>query len=265
MRPSSSPHQGRPIVAITATTRTTDRVERVRLNDAYVRAAEAAGAIPVIVPPLVNVGEAVRLLDAVDGLLLSGGEDVDPAHYGAPPHPALGPVTPRRDDTEIALAREAQRRRLPTLAICRGVQLVNVAFGGTLVQDLRSQRSTADEHDHDGPRDARVHGVSVDEDSRLHRVLGVPTLAVNSFHHQALDQLGDGLRVSARASDGTIEAVESRDREWWMVGVQWHPEELQQTPEAWDRDLLRAFVDACAAEPGDARGRDVPAPAQLSR
>ena len=235
------------LVAVTATVRVVDGVDRVRLNAAYVRALEGAGLVPLIVPPLADTDAAVRILDAVSGLVLSGGEDVDPSLYGDTPHPALGAVNCSRDVTELALLAAARERNLPTLAICRGIQVVNVGLGGTLVQDIPSQRSDVAEHELDGQRATRVHGVSVEPSSRLARILGSESLDVNSIHHQAVDRLGDAMRVSARADDGVIEGVESDDPDWWMVGVQSHPEELTATPEPWDRRLFDAFADACRA------------------
>ncbi len=236
-----------PLVAITATARMIEGVERVRLNSAYVRALESAGLVPIVVPPFATAGAAVRVLDAVAGLVLSGGEDVDPSRYGATPHADLGPINCARDETELALLARARELGMPTLAICRGIQVVNVGLGGTLVQDLPSERQDIGAHDVDDERDARVHGVQVDPVSRLASILGVQSLAVNSIHHQAVDRLGDAMRISARADDGTIEGIESDDPSWWMVGVQWHPEELTTTPEPWDRRLFGAFAAACRA------------------
>ena len=238
-------HPVSPIVAVTATARLVDGVERVRLNTAYIRAIESVGLVPVVVPPLGDTRAALRILTVVAGLVLTGGEDVDPSRYGAPPHPELGPVNCARDDTEIALLTRARELVVPTLAICRGIQVVNVGLGGTLVQDLPSERQDVALHDLDDERDTRVHGVSIDPTSRLASIVGAQSLGVNSIHHQAVDRLGQAMRISARADDGTIEGVESDDPNWWMVGVQWHPEELTATPEPWDRRLFAAFADAC--------------------
>ena len=236
-----------PLVAVTATARIVEGVERVRLNTAYIRAIESAGLVPVVVPPLADVDAAMRVLDAVAGLVLTGGEDVDPARYGADPHPELGPVNCARDDTELALLARARDLEMPTLAICRGIQVVNVGLGGTLVQDIPSERVDVTLHELDDERATRVHGVRIDPTSRLATIVGTEALAVNSIHHQAVDRLGSSIRISARADDGTIEGVESDDPMWWMVGVQWHPEELTGTPEPWDRQLFAAFADACRA------------------
>jgi putative glutamine amidotransferase len=233
-----------PLVALTATTEIIRGASRVRVNQAYTDALVACGVVPLVVPPIADIGLAARVLDGVVGLVLTGGEDVAPSLFGASPHPATNAPHDPRDACEIALAREARRRGIPTLAICRGIQLVNVAFGGTLIQDIPSELPSALSHDPGGARDQRVHRVCIDRDSALHRIVGAVEIDTNSFHHQALDEVAEGLRVTARTDDGVIEAVESTDPVWWMIGVQWHPEELTHTPEAWDRSLFAAFAEA---------------------
>jgi putative glutamine amidotransferase len=233
-----------PIVAVSATSEIIRDALRVRLNASYTRAVERAGGAPLLVPPLRDAAAVDAMLDRVDALILSGGEDVDPAHYGAQPHPKLGAVHSERDATELALVGAARARGTPTLAICRGIQLLNVALGGTLLQDIPTQRPDAMEHDPGAARDARVHEIVVEPGSRLSAALGATTLSANSFHHQALDRVADGLRVTARAPDGLIEGVEWEGDEWWALGVQWHPEELVEGSERWDRELFAALIRA---------------------
>ncbi len=229
------------IVAITATTKVIDGMSRVRLNEAYVAALTGAGLVPLIVPPLADA-DVDALLGAVSGLVLSGGEDVAPDAYGAadqgsqPPHRL-------RDATEIALARRARELRMPTLAICRGLQVANVALGGTLVQDIPSQVPDAMSHDESDRRRERVHDIAVETQSVMSRALGSTRLSVNTSHHQSLDHVAAGLSVVARAPDGIIEAAEWTGDDWWMLGVQWHPEELVGTPEPWDRNLFASFAE----------------------
>ncbi|HSA55779.1 MAG TPA: gamma-glutamyl-gamma-aminobutyrate hydrolase family protein [Gemmatimonadaceae bacterium] len=235
-----------PLVAITSSTRMHGEIERVRLNQAYVHAVEQAGLLPLVAPPLADARLARAILSGVDGLVLSGGEDVSPHHYGAPPRERTDHAHDRRDLWEIALVAEARRRAIPTFAICRGLQVANVALGGSLVQDLPSEWEGAIVHDAPG-RASRVHEVRIEGGSYLAEVIGRPCVRANSLHHQAIATLAPGLRVTARAPDGVIEAVEWTGAEWWMLGVQWHPEELVGTPEPWDRALFAAFADACAA------------------
>lgn len=235
-----------PIVAVTATVREADGIARVRLNQAYVRALEASGLVPMIVSPLVDQAFVPALLRRVDGLVLTGGEDVDPARYDDERHHTVERVSAERDATELALVGAARELRLPTLAICRGMQVVNVALGGTLVQDIASSIAGALPHEQVETRTARTHDVTVDEASRLAAALGASRLAVNSMHHQSVARAGEGLRVTARARDGVIEGMESDDPAWWMLAVQWHPEELT-TNGPWDEALFAAFADACRA------------------
>jgi putative glutamine amidotransferase len=232
-----------PPVAVTATTEIIRDVPRTRANVSYTEAARAAGLRPFILPVL-GPEDAEAMLDGMAGLILTGGEDVDPAHYGSAPHPALGDVHAGRDAFELALVRAARARRLPTLAICRGVQVANVALGGTLLQDLPSERPTGIAHDGSWARSARVHELRVAVGSRLAEAIGVTNATTNSMHHQAIARLADGLRAVAHAPDGVVEGVEWTGDDWWMAGVQWHPEELVATTEDWDRALFAAFAAA---------------------
>jgi putative glutamine amidotransferase len=233
-----------PIVAVTATAKVIEGALRVRLNAAYARALEEAGIVPLVVPPLARPADALHLLDRVDGLVLTGGEDVDPARYGARRHPKTDDAQLERDATELALVAGARERRLPTLAICRGIQLLAVALGGTLVQDLPDERGTGAAHAPGGGRADRTHEVNVTPASRLAAALGGATsLRVNSSHHQAVDRVAPPLLVTATAPDGVIEGAETPpDDPWWVLAVQWHPEELTATAEEWDRGLFRAFA-----------------------
>ena len=229
-----------PLVAVTATTEIIRGARRVRVNQSYTDALQRVGLVPLVVPPIPGA-LASTVLDGVAGLVLTGGEDVMPGRYGAAAHPTVQSHEDR-DECEIALVLAARERALPTFAICRGAQVVNVALGGTLVQDIPSEWRGAISHDPGGSRSARVHDVQAEPDTRLATLLDTERLTTNSFHHQSVDRLGDTLRVSARAPDGIVEAIESADPDWWMVGVQWHPEELTETAEDWDRRLFAAFA-----------------------
>lgn len=232
-----------PVVAVTASTKIVNDNGKVTVNRPYTDAILAAGLIPLLVPPMSEDG-AAAILDAVHGLVLTGGEDVDPVFFGADRHPATGPANDLRDRIELSLAKEAAVRRIPTLAICRGVQVLNVALGGTLVQDIPSQLDTRLQHDAESERSSRVHEVSIDAGSRLAGIVGARRITTNSFHHQSVERVAPGLCTVAKSPDGVIEAVECADRAWWAVGVQWHPEELTGTAEDWDRRLFAAFADA---------------------
>ena len=243
-----APTAGGPLVAVTATVRTDDDTPRVRLTAAYLSILERAGLTPVVLPPgrgtdADATARVERVLDAVSGLVLTGGEDVAPARYGAAPSPHLGRVSLARDATEIAAVLAARERRVPTLAICRGIQVLNVALGGTLVQDIPSERPAALGHDPEEPRRMRTHPITVAAHSRLARALGATTLTVNSVHHQSVDRVAAPLVVTAEAPDGIVEGVETPLQDpWWAVGVQWHPEEFANDSEALDHGLFAAFA-----------------------
>jgi putative glutamine amidotransferase len=231
-----------PPVAVTATTEIIRGALRVRVNAAYTTALRGAGLLPLVLPVL-DPADADAALDGVAGLVLTGGEDVSPGRYGSAPHPELGDTHDGRDAFEIALVEAARARALPTLAICRGIQILNVALGGTLVQDIPSEWTDPIVHDGDWARTARVHEVDVTPGSRLARALGTARPVVNSMHHQAVRTVASSLATVARAPDGMVEGVEWPTDEWWMVGVQWHPEELTASSEPWDRSLLSTFAD----------------------
>jgi putative glutamine amidotransferase len=184
----------------------------------YVQAIERAGGRALVVPPSDDGVE--ETLDVLDGLLLSGGSDLDPSLYGADPHPQTSQVRPERDRAELALLRAALARDLPVLAVCRGSQVLNVARGGNLVQHL--PETVGHEAHRETPGVFSDHAVEVDPDSRLGAIVG-GSVDVKSHHHQGYGEVGEGLRVVARAGDGTIEAVEDPEQRF-AVGVLWHPE-----------------------------------------
>jgi putative glutamine amidotransferase len=216
-----------------------------KLED-YRQAVLHAGGEVRILQASPNVAEA---LADIDGLLLSGGEDVDPGRYGETPHPTVVDVEPVRDEFEIALIHEARARQLPVLAICRGVQLLNVAHGGTLVQDIPSQVPGALDHVLAVPAHepyALAHEIWLEENSILARLMSerwgsAETCEVNSRHHQAVKRLATGFRVVATAPDGVIEAIECPSATF-CLGVQWHPENFWRTGEF--RPLFEGFLEA---------------------
>ncbi len=212
------------------------------LNLTYPEAIRRAGAIPIVIPPL-DAPAIEPLLDGLWGLCLSGGPDLQPSYYGAQPHRALGPTEPHLDAFEITLVRAAEAREMPVLAICRGLQVLNVARGGTLHQHVEGHRQAE-------LASVPTHAVEIALHSATGRITGATRLEVNSFHHQAVDDLGDGLCVAARAHDGTVEAIECREHPF-LVGVQWHAETL--VDHAAHRSLFRALVRAAAGSSG-ARG-----------
>jgi putative glutamine amidotransferase len=241
-----------PRIAVSGVLRDWHEAPRVGVNAAYVSAVAKAGGIPLIVSQLIGNGAAARALEGCEGLMLTGGEDVDPSHYGAAPSPALGAVDRERDRFELALFGAARAARLPVLGICRGIQLINVALGGTLYQDLPSERPGAVDHDPDTPRDARTHHVRLTPGSCAARALGVERLVPNSFHHQAVKDLAPALVATGWSDDGVIEAVEGRPGDPWLLAVQWHPEEMHADVTAPERGLFRALVEEALKRSVDA-------------
>jgi putative glutamine amidotransferase len=199
----------------------------VSVDRAYVDAVAIAGGVPILLPP-VDPDVVSDLVDGIDGLVLSGGGDVDPARYGAERAPETGGVDPARDASELALVPCAEDRGIPLLAVCRGMQVLNVAHGGTLLQHVPHVTHT--EHLDVAHWDVAANPVTVEEGSRLHELCGERHLSVNSLHHQAVDRVGSGLRVTAHDEDGIVEALESTTDDA-VLGVQWHPELLIDEPE----------------------------------
>lgn len=256
----------RPLIGVsTSEVRLAERVEQtpqgeppqreMALGMKYLKAIERAGGLPVVMPPM--SGDAVEpLLDRLAGICLSGGPDLDPSAYGAAAHPDLGPVEKELDDFELAVASAADRRGLPVLAICRGAQALNVARGGTLEQHL-PDRVDALDHRQKAPGHETTHSVRVVPDSRLAKVMRERRIEVNSFHHQAVDKLGEGLIPVAWAPDEVIEGLEAEDRDF-VIGVQWHAECLTELPE--QDNLFRALVEAARRFERDRDpAREVPA------
>lgn len=188
-------------------------------TNAYHEILETLGAIPVLLPP-VSLGTVDALLARLDGVLFTGGEDIDPQRYGMERHSTVTTVDTIRDEFELTLLARAREFDLPLLGICRGCQLINVGFGGTLFQHVEGHRA------HNDPEvlTRLVEKAVLQRGSQLASIVGQDTIAINSIHHQAVHQLGNGLHVAALAEDGTIEAIEMAGRERWVVGVQWHPE-----------------------------------------
>ena len=215
-------HKRRPVIGITGNFGD----KGCELAEGYFRSVLEAGGIPVVIPPFEDKDALIGTLDHIDGLLLSGGGDINPLYLGEEPSPALHSINPRRDLPEFMLVRLAYNRQIPMLGICRGIQTLVAALGGRLHQDLKECMPEADllKHSQDLPREYASHSVTLAEDSLVRNIFGnTDKLQVNSFHHQAVAESGPHLRVSAVAPDGVIEAVESNEHKS-ILGVQWHPE-----------------------------------------
>jgi putative glutamine amidotransferase len=215
------------------------------LNEAYLKAIEGCGGK---LKMLETLEEIEREIDTADGILLAGGNDVNPFLYGEERKSHTQPPHNERDRFEMSLLERAMEKKLPVLGICRGLQVINVKLGGTLYQDVQTEMARSIRHDwHDDdskplPRSLLAHPVSFEKDSKMYQMMGSNEVKVNSLHHQGIKDLGKDLVVAGRSSDGLIEAVEMRDYPY-MIAVQWHPEELQGDP-LW-KGLIKDFVRVC--------------------
>lgn len=218
------------------------------LTEAYVRAVSNAGAIPMLIPLGLSEETMDKMLARLDGILFTGGGDVQPERYGSLPHTLVYDVDPDRDRVEVHLLQRSLKQGLPFLGICRGLQVINVALGGTLFEDILDQRPDSLKHQYypNYPRNHLAHTVQVEQGSRLGQMLISPAVQVNSLHHQGIRQLATPLQATAYAPDGVIEAFELPDHPFGMA-VQWHPEWLQEyTPM---QSIFRAFVQAADEKP----------------
>ena len=218
--------------------------DRAFVYTTYIESLKRAGAVPVLIPP--QPENAVDVIDSLDGILLAGGDDCDPAEYGEERHPSSELMDPRRQKNDISLARLARERGIPTLGICLGVQMMNVAAGGTLIQDIESAIETEIDHASE-PSDRHRHDVLIDAATKLGSILEARALSVNSSHHQAVGRVADGLRVTASAPDGIVEGLEDPSHPFYL-GVQWHPEDMPGEPSA--TALFCAFVEAAREHAG---------------
>jgi putative glutamine amidotransferase len=236
----SKPMQ-RPLIGIAGYTRNS----QIASVDRYIEAVRAAGGLPIIIPPDPDPERATAIGARIDGLLLPGGDDVDPSFYGADPHPRLGPTDIRHDHADAALIHMALERRMPLLAICRGHQILNVALGGTLYQDVPSDLPAALPHStHDFGLIA--HRIQIISGTLVHAILNADAIEVNSLHHQAIRDVAPGAQVTARAPDGVIEGI-ALSGQPFALAVQYHPEGLIATHDH-ARRLFAAFIAATSAK-----------------
>ena len=235
----------KPLIGVTTSNFTTDAGwEYNRAYVAIIQAVEEAGGLPVLIPISIN-DEALRgIYERLDAVLLPGGGDMRPNIYGAEMNPLTDNIDDARDHAEVNLTRWAVDDNLPVFGICRGHQVVNVALGGTLIQDVPSEIGTDITHNVSVPRNARPHEINIDPSSRLASILGTTTIAVNSLHHQSVGVAAPDTCVTAYSPDGVVEALEMPHKKF-VLSVQWHPEDLYRDDPAMKR-LVKAFVEAAA-------------------
>src|SRR5882762_7235856 len=238
-------NQQRPRIGITM--RLELNTDRFYLSRYYSEAIQAAGGAPVHLSLIPQPEYIAAVMESLDGVLLPGSDsDVDPLRYGAQPHPQLGSVVPVKDETDLLVLEEIERRNVPLFAICFGMQILNVFRGGTLIQDIATQLPNSIKHEQGAPRDRPSHTITLANASMLAALAKAESAVVNSHHHQALENVGEDLQATAWASDGLIEAVEDTRPDRFALGVQWHPELGWQDDEL-SQKLFNEFVKACAA------------------
>lgn len=223
---------------------------RFYLGRDYSEAVEAKGGVPVHIPLIPDEDYISDVVAGLDGILLPGCDsDVDPAYYGEDPHPRLGNVVPEKDKTDLLVLAEAERLNLPVLAICYGIQVLNVSRGGTLIQDIEAQIENPMKHQQGKPADRNSHAIKIENDSLLYELARRENLdggaKVNSHHHQAVRKPGENLRAIAWANDGVIEGIQDTRPERFVLGVQWHPE-LSWNTDDLSRAIFESFVSRCA-------------------
>lgn len=240
----------RPRIGITM--RIESEKDRFYLGRDYSEAVEAAGGLPIHICLIPHQEFLTSMMDELDGVLLPGSDsDVDPSRYGREPHQGLGVVQPLKDETDLIVLEELERRRIPLLAICFGMQILNVFRGGTLIQDIATELPNALKHEQGAPRDRRSHALKVQAGSQLAMLAGSDGIMVNSHHHQGIDNVGNDLVATAWTSDGLVEGLEDSRADRFVLGVQWHPEMGWQNDE-FSTKIFHEFVGA--AEKFNRRG-----------
>ncbi|WP_400246894.1 gamma-glutamyl-gamma-aminobutyrate hydrolase family protein [Niallia sp. JL1B1071] len=221
-------------------------MEGTYVHHDYQKSIAANGGLPIILP-FVEENLAVEMVDLCDAVILSGGEDIDPITFGEDPHQKIGDTILLRDKVELNVIKRAMETNKPILAICRGIQILNVALGGTLIQDIPSQVKDSIKHTQSVNRSWDTHFITIKEDSQLASIMGETKTRVNSLHHQAIDILAKDLEVVATSKDGIIEAVEHKSYRNFMLGVQWHPESMASTNEKMNQ-IFAEFIKSAKFE-----------------
>jgi putative glutamine amidotransferase len=238
----------RPVIGILSNLRGSDPdlsviSKTVSVSNAYILSVAGSGGIPLILPPVADDGAVDEMIEKVDGLLVTGGNDLSTQLYGEEPCKKQGQFSPERDHLDLASIRAAFRREKPILGVCRGIQAINVCFGGTLYQDLEQEKEFTVKHYQESESSCVSHTVKIQQNSVLFPLLGEEVLT-NSFHHQAVKKVADGFAVGALAKDGVVEAIEL-GKGPFVLGIQWHPEMMTAAGDRTMKRIFDLFLDAC--------------------
>src|SRR5690625_5063206 len=238
----------KPLIGLTASMEIDQTVYTV--NNRNIKAILKAGGMPIILPYFLEEEDVEQIADQIDGLYATGGYDIDPTLFGEEPHPGLGTIIPARDQSEIKLMKKLMELKKPILGVCRGSQTLNIASGGDMYQDIYAQADqTLLQHKQKAPVEHMSHYVYVEKESLLHRITGQEKFKINSYHHQANRDASSDFRISGKASDGIVEAIESKELPF-VLGLQWHPEATIADNDQLSLKIYEAFIKACTIEGG---------------
>ena len=213
------------------------------VNRTYVDSVVRSGGVPFIMPICEDENIIKKMIENVDGVIMTGGVDIHPFKFNEEPNPKIGEISKERDDFDFLIMKHAFEKNKPIFGICRGIQLINVFFGGTLIQDINSQKNTKILHSQTAPRDVATHKIKIKKDSIIYDIFGT-SAEVNSFHHQAIDKLSKDFKITSTANDGIVEAIEYKKKDRFIFGVQWHPECMTEKDEKM-QNIFSMFVDIC--------------------
>ena len=231
------------IIGISGSILSEGSIEKAFVNRTYVDSVVRAGGVPFIMPICEDENIIKKMIENVDGVIMTGGVDIHPFRFNEEPNPKIGEISKERDDFDFLIMKHAFEKNKPIFGICRGIQLINVFFGGTLIQDINSQKNTNILHSQTAPRDVATHKIKIKKDSVIFDIFG-KSAEVNSFHHQAIGKLSKDFKITSAANDGIIESIEFKKKDRFILGVQWHPECMTEKDEKM-QNIFSMFVDIC--------------------